>query len=100
MMFFLGQLSLRCGIEYGLLIVSICVVLCTVDTRETSFLYAIVGAGAVQAVVDACSQGRLLTCSCDAGSSFPHRRPPPGANHAWKTSRFLRKFLGFMFCNF
>jgi len=59
-----------------------------IDTRETSFLYAIVGAGALQAVAEGCSQGGLLSCSC--GNTYdrpahPVRRPPPGGS---------RPFLG------
>jgi len=50
------------------------------DTREVSFLHAIVGAGAVHAVAEGCSHGRLLSCSC--GNIIEHpasiRRPPPG----------------------
>ena len=52
------------------------------DTRETSFLYAAVGAAAIQAVADGCSHGRLLSCSC--GNTDGHRaalrRPPPGGS--------------------
>lgn len=52
------------------------------DTRETSFLYAIVGAGALQAVAEGCSQGRLLSCSCrnTYGHGPPILRPPPGGS--------------------
>jgi len=59
------------------------------DTRETSFLYAIVGAGAVQAVAEGCSHGRLLSCSCgntDALRTPPLRRPPPGGSPSYPGS--------------
>ena len=45
-------------------------------------MYAIVGAGALQAVAEGCSQGRLLSCSCrnvDPRPAEPIRTlPPPG----------------------
>jgi len=54
----------------------------TTDTREASFLYAVVAAGALEAIADACSQGRISTCTC---SNTHHRpvlqdRPPPGGS--------------------
>ena len=52
------------------------------DTRETSFLYAIVGTGALQAVAEGCSQGHLLSCSCrdTYKRPAPPRQPPPGGS--------------------
>ena len=54
------------------------------DTREASFLYAIVAAGALHAVADGCSKGRLPSCSCVNASRRPaaFRRPPPGGVRA------------------
>jgi len=58
------------------------------DTRETSFLYAIVGAGALQAVAEGCSQGHLLSCSCRNIYSRPAplRQPPPGGSPSFPGS--------------
>ncbi len=37
---------------------------CSLDIRETAFVYAITAAGALHAVTKACSQGALPQCGC------------------------------------
>ncbi|XP_023695722.1 protein Wnt-6-like isoform X2 [Paramormyrops kingsleyae] len=43
------------------------------DIRETAFVFAVVAAGSVHTVTQACSSGELLQCGCED----PHGRRPP-----------------------
>jgi len=50
------------------------------DTREAAYVQAIVAAGALHAVAEACTRGQLLACSCDTsgfGRGHNLRSSPP-----------------------
>jgi len=48
-----------------------CVLLPPTDTRELAYLHAIISAGAMHGIMDACSNGRLIQCMCDSSVKDP-----------------------------